>query len=139
MSAKDLKALEHHFYDEWNKGKAALLAVIDETCAINIVFHSGMGGDIRGIKDFKQYMSEFCDALPDIHVTIDDMIVEGDKIAMRYTMTGTHKGEIMGIRHTKHPTEGIQFHPESIMTLVGKRLLRNFLDRAKAYKGENGS
>jgi predicted ester cyclase len=100
MSAKDLKALEHHFYDEWNKGKAALLAVIDETCAINIVFHSGMGGDIRGIKDFKQYMSEFCDALPDIHVTIDDMIVEGDKIAMRYTMTGTHKGEIMGIRPT---------------------------------------
>ena len=36
-------------------------------------------------------------------------------------------GEIMGIRHEKHPTEGIQFHPESIMTPVGKRLLRNFL------------
>ena len=36
-------------------------------------------------------------------------------------------GEIMGIRHEKHSTEGIQFHPESIMTPVGKRLLRNFL------------
>jgi len=36
-------------------------------------------------------------------------------------------GEIMGIRHRKHPTEGIQFHPESIMTRVGKRLLRNFI------------
>ena len=36
-------------------------------------------------------------------------------------------GEIMGIRHRKHPTEGIQFHPESIMTPIGKRLLRNFL------------
>ncbi len=36
-------------------------------------------------------------------------------------------GEIMGIRHKDHPTEGIQFHPESIMTPVGKRLLRNFL------------
>jgi len=36
-------------------------------------------------------------------------------------------GEIMGIRHCEHPTEGIQFHPESIMTPVGKRLLRNFL------------
>ncbi len=35
--------------------------------------------------------------------------------------------EIMGIRHREHPTEGIQFHPESIMTPVGKRLLRNFL------------
>jgi anthranilate synthase/aminodeoxychorismate synthase-like glutamine amidotransferase len=36
-------------------------------------------------------------------------------------------GEIMGIRHRSHPTEGVQFHPESIMTTVGKRLLRNFL------------
>ncbi|QTA79912.1 Anthranilate synthase, component II [Desulfonema limicola] len=36
-------------------------------------------------------------------------------------------GEIMGIRHKEHLTEGIQFHPESIMTPVGKRLLRNFL------------
>ncbi|MCP4748858.1 MAG: aminodeoxychorismate/anthranilate synthase component II [Desulfobacteraceae bacterium] len=35
--------------------------------------------------------------------------------------------EIMGIRHKQHPTEGIQFHPESIMTTVGKRLLRNFI------------
>jgi len=37
-------------------------------------------------------------------------------------------GEIMGVRHRSHPTEGIQFHPESIMTPVGKRLLRNFLN-----------
>ncbi|MCU0588733.1 MAG: aminodeoxychorismate/anthranilate synthase component II [Syntrophobacteraceae bacterium] len=37
-------------------------------------------------------------------------------------------GEIMGVRHLEHPTEGIQFHPESIMTQVGKRLLRNFLE-----------
>jgi len=36
-------------------------------------------------------------------------------------------GEIMGLRHRSHPTEGLQFHPESIMTAVGKRLLRNFL------------
>jgi anthranilate synthase/aminodeoxychorismate synthase-like glutamine amidotransferase len=36
-------------------------------------------------------------------------------------------GEIMGLRHRRHPTEGVQFHPESIMTTVGKRLLRNFL------------
>ncbi|MCU0574359.1 MAG: aminodeoxychorismate/anthranilate synthase component II [Syntrophobacteraceae bacterium] len=40
-------------------------------------------------------------------------------------------GEIMGIRHREHLTEGIQFHPESIMTQVGKRLLRNFLEIAR--------
>ena len=42
-------------------------------------------------------------------------------------------GEIMGIRHKTHPTEGIQFHPESIMTPVGKRLLRNFLDLTEKW------
>jgi len=41
-------------------------------------------------------------------------------------------GEIMGIRHRDHVTEGIQFHPESIMTPVGKRLLRNFVKLAVA-------
>ncbi len=39
----------------------------------------------------------------------------------------TEDGEIMGVRHRQHPTEGIQFHPESIMTQAGKRILRNFL------------
>ena len=41
----------------------------------------------------------------------------------------TEDGEIMGLRHRSHPTWGIQFHPESIMTPVGKRLLRNFVNR----------
>lgn len=36
--------------------------------------------------------------------------------------------EIMGVRHRDYPIEGIQFHPESIMTVIGKRLLRNFLE-----------
>ena len=44
----------------------------------------------------------------------------------------TEDGEIMGIRHRKYLTEGIQFHPESIMTPVGKRLLRNFLRSTQA-------
>ena len=40
----------------------------------------------------------------------------------------TDNGIIMGVRHKVHPVEGIQFHPESIMTKVGKDLLQNFLD-----------
>jgi anthranilate synthase component 2 len=42
----------------------------------------------------------------------------------------TPGGIIMGVRHRTHPVEGIQFHPESIMTLEGKRLLANFLSGA---------
>jgi anthranilate synthase/aminodeoxychorismate synthase-like glutamine amidotransferase len=40
----------------------------------------------------------------------------------------TAEGEIMGIQHKEHPVHGVQFHPESILTVEGKKLLQNFLD-----------
>jgi para-aminobenzoate synthetase component 2 len=45
----------------------------------------------------------------------------------------TDQGEIMGLRHKSLPIEGVQFHPESIMTDVGKRLLKNFLNKYKGF------
>ena len=100
MSAKEIKTLVRRFFEESNKGKAAAMAVIDELCATNIVYHGGGGEEIRGLKDYKQATLESYNASPDFHVTIDDMVVEGDKVAVRFTFTGTHKGEIMGFPPT---------------------------------------
>ena len=46
----------------------------------------------------------------------------------------THEGEIMGLRHRTLPVYGVQFHPESILTKVGKDLLNNFLALAKGFR-----
>ncbi len=45
----------------------------------------------------------------------------------------TEEGEVMGLRHTELPVEGVQFHPESVMTQHGKALLKNYLGVAKAW------
>jgi len=100
MPVKEIKALERRWFEESNKGKAAAMTVIDELHATDYVFHSGTGKDIRGLKDYKQYIRRYYSAFPDLHLTIDDMVVEGDKVAIRWTMSGTHKGEIEGIPPT---------------------------------------
>jgi len=100
MSVKEIKALERRWFEESNKGKAAAMAVIDELHVADYVFHGGTGEEIRGLKDYKQYMSGYYRVFPDLHVTIDDMVAEGDKVATRWTLTGTHKGEIEGVPPT---------------------------------------
>ncbi len=56
------------------------------------------------------------------------LVIEGDRVPEALVVTArTEDGEIMGVRHVSLPIEGIQFHPESILTHEGKRLLENFL------------
>jgi anthranilate synthase/aminodeoxychorismate synthase-like glutamine amidotransferase len=43
----------------------------------------------------------------------------------------TDEGEIMGVRHRRYPIEGVQFHPESFLTIEGTRLLKNFIEGAR--------
>jgi anthranilate synthase/aminodeoxychorismate synthase-like glutamine amidotransferase len=57
-------------------------------------------------------------------LVIDPATVPGDLEVSAWTA----EGEIMGVRHKRLPLEGVQFHPESILTLEGKQLLKNFLD-----------
>ncbi len=57
------------------------------------------------------------------------LIIERDSIPECLEITAwTAEGEIMGVQHKEHPVHGVQFHPESILTVEGKLLLQNFLD-----------
>ncbi len=58
------------------------------------------------------------------------LVVERDGLPDCLEITAwTDDGEIMGLRHRQHPVQGVQFHPESFMTEVGKDLLRNFINK----------
>jgi steroid delta-isomerase-like uncharacterized protein len=98
MSAEEKKAIVRRLFEElWNQGK---LDVADEIFATDYIFHEPVAGEVRGPEGFKQFVSMYRIAFPDLQFRIEDQIAEGDKIVTRWTATGTHKGELMGISPT---------------------------------------
>lgn len=76
------------------------LAAIDELCAADCVNHTPPPGLPQGAEGLKQLFSMFFGAFPDLKMTVEEMIAEGDLVAVHTTMQGTHKGELMGIAAT---------------------------------------
>jgi steroid delta-isomerase-like uncharacterized protein len=99
MSATDKnKELMRRFYEEvFNQHD---VDAIDEFIANDAVSHASPPDVPKGIEGAKLFFSMYFAAFPDLKITAEDMIAEGDKVATRYTMTGTHKGEFMGIAAT---------------------------------------
>jgi steroid delta-isomerase-like uncharacterized protein len=76
------------------------LDLVDEICAPDYVYHCPPNPDIHGTEGFKHFLATTFIAFPDGQYTVEDMVAEGDKVALRWTATGTHQGEFMGIPPT---------------------------------------
>ncbi len=78
---------------------------MDELFSPNYVLHDpGIpGGELRGTESFKQkWVSMFRTAFPDLQLSVEDQVAEGDKVVTRYTGRGTHQGELMGLPPTNN-------------------------------------
>jgi predicted ester cyclase len=89
------KAAFQRFFDEVAMG--GNLALIDELCSVNFVEHEEMPGMTPGRAGVHEFFSMIRAAFPDLHVTVDHMLAEGDKVVAAVRWSGTHQGEFMGV------------------------------------------
>ena len=97
MSAENKALVTRWFEEVWTKGR---VDAIDEMLATDGVAHGLGGQDLHGPADFKVFHAAFRGAFPDVRVQMDELIAEGDKVAFRYTATGTHRGDTLGFPAT---------------------------------------
>lgn len=82
----------------WNQRN---LAIIDELIAPDLAFHDPMApSGVSGVETYKQFIQANLAAFPDLRLTVEDSISEGEMVATRWTATGTHKGELAGFAPT---------------------------------------
>lgn len=81
----------------WNKGN---LVVADQLYGPDYICHFVAGIEWKGIQDLKQQVVATRTAFPDWSERIDDILVEGDRVAIRFTSTGTQQGEFEGMAPT---------------------------------------
>jgi predicted ester cyclase len=89
------------FHDATNTGDLDLIAkTIDELVEPAAVIHTPLPIEATGARLLKEVFARLLRAFPDLHVMIEDVVEEDEKIVSRNTVTGTHEGEYMGVPPT---------------------------------------
>ena len=101
--AGDTERLIRRWFEEvWNQGRAE---AIDEMLSPECLAR-GLGGPegaMRGPAGFKTFYARFKGAFPDIRITVDEVITDGDRCAVRFSGRATHQGDHLGIAATHQP------------------------------------
>jgi len=123
MSADDIRRIVDNYCRSWDVD--APDGLIDEVYAEDVVDHNPQPGQPPGIAGVKMIIGLYHATFPDLHLSNDDMLISGDRGALRWSATGTHEGDQLGIPAT-HKT----------VRLTGIDLLRIHDDRVVERWGE---
>jgi steroid delta-isomerase-like uncharacterized protein len=123
MSTETNKAICRRMLDQlYNQHRPDL---IPEFFAEDLVVYVGRASRLPvGIEGYKQRVISALTAFPDIRITVDDEIAEGDKVVYRWTVTGTHEGEFAGIPPTRRAVTRAGI---AIYRLVNGKIAENWL------------
>ncbi len=118
--SEENKAIFRSIMDVVNSGN---LGKADEVFDANYVEHSAAPDQAPGVEGFKQLISMFRSAFPDLNSTVEDLIAEGDKVVGRVTASGTHKGELMGIAPSGNQVTISEIH---IIRIAGGKVVEHW-------------
>ena len=95
------KATFRRLHDATNTGDVELISkTIDELVEPDVLIRTPLPVEATGARALKEVFARLLRAFPDLHITVDDLIAEGDKVVGRNSVTGTHEGEYMGLQPT---------------------------------------
>ena len=96
----------HRWFEEvWNQGREDAIDEMFAEEGIANGLNDAEGNPLRGPEAFKTLQRAFLSAYPDMKITVEDTVSEGDKIAARCKISATHQGEGLGIAPTNQPVE----------------------------------
>jgi steroid delta-isomerase-like uncharacterized protein len=96
-SSADLKYLVRRWFDEvWNQGRQDTIDALLTSDSIVHGLSDASGQPVHGPAGFRTFYDRFRSAFSDIHIAIDDMLAEGDKVCARFTFEAIHSGADLG-------------------------------------------
>ncbi len=120
MSAENKEVVRRIFEDLFNRGD---LSQADELVAPDLVEHNAHPSGASGSGAITQIVAWCHRTLPDVHFTIEDMVAEGDYVAARVTLRGTHQGEMMSLAPTGKRISQAQMH---LCRIVSGRMVEHW-------------
>ena len=90
MSTEDNKELLCRLTECWNQGN---LTLIEELIAPDFILHDPHRPDVRSRENYQHWVTESRSLFPDLHITVEDLVAEAGKVAVRWTFRGTNTGD----------------------------------------------